>query len=132
MSLQNISFGYDRKKKILHDISLDIRNGDQVALLGKNGCGKSTLAKVLCGLLNENGGKIVFQGEKQPAKKRTQQISYVMQNVDFQLFGCSLYDDLLLGSENIPNVDMKIKEALAKLNLLNMIDDHPKIGRAHV
>ena len=33
--------------------------------------------------------------------------------------------DLLLGSENIPNVDMKIKEALAKLNLLNMIDDHP-------
>ncbi len=125
LSLQNISFGYDRKKKILHDISLDIRNGDQVALLGKNGCGKSTLAKVLCGLLNENGGKIVFQGENQPAKKRTQQISYVMQNVDFQLFGCSLYDDLLLGSENIPNVDMKIKEALAKLNLLNMIDDHP-------
>ena len=44
----------------------------------------------------------------------------------FQLFGCSLYDDFLLGSENIPNVDMKIKEALAKLNLLN------KIGRAHV
>lgn len=48
-----------------------------------------------------------------------------MQNVDFQIFGCSLYDDLLLGNEKVKQIDVKIKQILAEFNLLNLIDEHP-------
>ena len=48
-----------------------------------------------------------------------------MQNVDFQIFGCSLYDDLLLGNEKVEQIDVKIKQILAEFNLLNLIDEHP-------
>ena len=96
LSLQNISFAYDSEKKLLQNINIDIRSGDRIALLGENGSGKSTLAKIICGLRKENNGQIVFCKKNLPTKNRNLNISYVMQNVDFQIFGCSLYDDLLL------------------------------------
>ena len=125
LSLQNISFTYDSEKKLLQNINIDIRSGDRIALLGKNGSGKSTLAKIICGLRKENSGQIVFCEKNLPTKNRNLNISYVMQNVDFQIFGCSLYDDLLLGNEKVEQIDVKIKQILAEFNLLNLIDEHP-------
>lgn len=125
LSLQNISFAYGSEKKLLQNINIDIRSGDRIALLGKNGSGKSTLAKIICGLRKENSGQIVFCEKKLPMKNRNLHISYVMQNVDFQIFGCSLYDDLLLGNEKVKQIDVKIKQILAEFNLLNLIDEHP-------
>lgn len=113
------------KKKLLQNINIDIRSGDRIALLGKNGSGKSTLAKIICGLRKESSGQIVFCEKKLPTKNRNLNISYVMQNVDFQIFGCSLYDDLLLGNEKVKQIDVKIKQILAEFNLLNLIDEHP-------
>jgi ABC-type branched-subunit amino acid transport system ATPase component len=52
------------KSHILNDASLDVRDGEIVALLGRNGAGKSTLLKALCGLLPPASGQIVFQGRE--------------------------------------------------------------------
>jgi ABC-type branched-subunit amino acid transport system ATPase component len=51
------------KSHILNDASLDVRDGEIVALLGRNGAGKSTLLKALCGLLPPASGKILFEGQ---------------------------------------------------------------------
>jgi len=69
LSLEHISFGYVRGQDVLRDISLSVRAGDRIALLGHNGCGKSTLAKIICGLLPERGGLRGFQKNRPLSSK---------------------------------------------------------------
>ena len=125
LSLAEISFGYAQGKDVLQGLSLDIYAGDRVALLGRNGCGKSTLAKVICGLLKERAGEVRAEGEAIPSGKRCRAVSYVMQNVDFQLFGSSVYNDLLLGSEAVADIDERIRKTLADFRLTPWLEEHP-------
>ncbi len=63
LSIKNISSGYG-KKEVIHNISLDINQGEVVTLIGSNGAGKSTLLKVIYGLNDIWGdGKVIFEGE---------------------------------------------------------------------
>lgn len=101
----------------MQGLSLDIYEGDRVALLGRNGCGKSTLAKVICGLLKERVGEVRAAGEVIPCSRRSRAVSYVMQNVDFQLFGSSVYNDLLLGAEGAADIDARIRKVLEDFRL---------------
>ena len=114
LSLADISFGYAHGEDVLQGLSLDIHAGDRVALLGRNGCGKSTLAKVICGLLKERAGEVRAAGEALPCGRRSRAVSYVMQNVDFQLFGSSVYNDLLLGAEGAADIDARIRKVLGQ------------------
>ena len=125
LSLEHISFGYVRGQDVLRDVSLSVRAGDRIALLGHNGCGKSTLAKIICGLLQERGGHLSVGGESLVVRRRYTAVSYVMQNVDFQIFGSSLYHDLLLGNEEAEDIDARIRTVLAQFRLLPLIDEHP-------
>jgi len=61
--VKNISFGYT-EKAILHNISFNVKTGQNVAIIGESGCGKSTLLKVLYGIYDLNEGEITFKGEK--------------------------------------------------------------------
>ena len=66
LSLKNISyfiFEEGKKKEILRDISFDFFAGKNYVITGANGCGKSTLAKIIMGILNQTGGKIMLDGE---------------------------------------------------------------------
>ena len=119
LSLADISFGYAHGEDVLQGLSLDIHAGDRVALLGRNGCGKSTLAKVICGLLKERAGEAL------PCGRRSRAVSYVMQNVDFQLFGSSVYNDLLLGAEGAADIDARIRKVLDDFRLTPWLDEHP-------
>lgn len=125
LSLEHISFGYVRGQDVLRDVSLSVRAGDRIALLGRNGCGKSTLAKIICGLLRERGGRLSVSGEALAARRRYTAVSYVMQNVDFQIFGASLYHDLLLGNEDAEGIEERIRTVLEQFRLLPLIDEHP-------
>jgi len=60
---ENITFGYSGKT-VLHDVSFSIRKGEIVSLLGPNGCGKTTLIKVLLGLYRLKSGKVRFEGRE--------------------------------------------------------------------
>lgn len=127
LELKDITFGYKKEREILKGISFSVFPGDKVALLGKNGCGKTTLAKILCGLRKERGGSIRFDGKSLVTKDRSKITSYVMQNVDFQLFGYSVYNDLLLGNEGQTDIESKIQKVLDILNLSDMKEQHPTV-----
>lgn len=61
LSIQGVSVGYD-SLPVVHDVSLDVARGEVVALIGRNGVGKSTLVRSLMGLLPPAGGTIAFEG----------------------------------------------------------------------
>jgi iron complex transport system ATP-binding protein len=79
---ENITFGYS-KRTIFHDVSFPIRKGEIVSLLGPNGCGKTTLLKILLGLFRPgNGGKVLFEGREISSinqKMLARSIAYVPQ-----------------------------------------------------
>lgn len=82
LQADNITFGYSNKT-VLHDVSFAIRKGEIVSLLGPNGCGKTTLLKVLLGLYrSKQGGKVRFEGRELSSihqKTLARSIAYVPQ-----------------------------------------------------
>ena len=125
--VKDTTFRYKTGSDILNGISFVVFPGDKIALLGRNGCGKTTLAKLLCGLRKEQKGSISLNGEEVLPKSRSRTVSYVMQNVDFQLFGYSVYSDLLLGNEDVPDIENKIEKILSILHLADMKEQHPTV-----
>lgn len=58
IKLTNVEFSYDKKKKVLDNFSLEIKNGDKICLFGESGCGKTTIINLIMGLLKATKGKI--------------------------------------------------------------------------
>ncbi|WP_423751762.1 ABC transporter ATP-binding protein [Salinirarus marinus] len=83
LALEDVNAGYGRTP-VLHDISMDIQEGEIVSLIGRNGAGKSTLMKTIIGLLSPTSGEISFRGEAvtdDPAERRARRgIGYVPQD----------------------------------------------------
>jgi len=63
ISASSLSAGY-KERPVLHDISFSINKGEKVVLIGPNGCGKTTLLKVITGTIRSQSGDVIFQGEK--------------------------------------------------------------------
>lgn len=104
--LENIRYCYQREKTAIDGISLEIDAGEQIVLLGPNGCGKSTLQKVIAGLIFPSQGefwaydtKITKQKmqDKNFAAAYRQKIGFVFQNSDVQLFCASVLDEVMFG-----------------------------------
>jgi len=107
LKISNLSSGYG-KLRVLNNISLDIENGS-VGLFGPNGAGKTTLINTILGLVAAQNGELSFEGQditKLPAHKRVRMgISVVPQ--ERELFPTlTVYDNLVIGGENIPRVRM--------------------------
>ena len=62
IQVQDLSFGYKRGSKLFNNINLNIEPGKIYGLLGKNGMGKTTLLKLMCGLLHQQGGSALLNG----------------------------------------------------------------------
>jgi len=98
IKVEDISFGYSRKT-VLNDVSLSIRAGEVVTLLGPNGCGKSTLIKIILGLLRPATGTIFFNGENIlhiGSKSLAREIAYVPQ-IHKSSFPYTVMDMVLMG-----------------------------------
>lgn len=101
--LRNLSFGYDDTKLNLKDVSIDIKKGEYVSVIGHNGCGKSTLSKLIDGILVQNSGDIYIFGVKMTddnALLLRKDIGMVFQNPDSQFIGATVRDDIAFGLEN--------------------------------
>lgn len=120
LEAEHISFQYTKKRKILQDISFMIREGEMVSIVGTNGAGKSTLAKVICGFVKEDQGKLRYSGEDMAdwtIKERSAKIGFVMQNPNQMICKPMIYDEVALGlrirgvpEEEIgPKVDKALK-----------------------
>ncbi|MBQ3488119.1 MAG: ABC transporter ATP-binding protein [Clostridia bacterium] len=100
LEVRGLHFQYNRKRKILKDISFTVREGEMVSIVGTNGAGKSTLAKVICGFVTETEGEILFRGTSlkgQTIKERSQKIGYVMQNPNQMICKSMIFDEVALG-----------------------------------
>lgn len=112
LEVKNLNFQYTRKRKILQDVSLCIREGEMVSIVGTNGAGKSTLAKVICGFVKQQSGDILFEGRSindETIKERSLKIGYVMQNPNQMICKSMIYDEVALGLR-IRGVDEKTIE----------------------
>ena len=104
--LKNVSY-----KNILTDISLELKKGEVSVLVGNNGVGKTTLAKLLCKTVKPDNGEVNVN----------ELPFYIMQDPDFQLFGTSVYNELALVNDN----EEAITETLKYLGLYDYKDKHP-------
>lgn len=123
--VHDLSFSYVPGQPVLKNINLDIKKGDYIAIVGKTGCGKSTLAKTLMNLYEVDSGKITYDGidvSKISKKSLFGLVGVVMQ--DNFLFNMSIRDNLLLANENA--TDEELAYACKKANIYDFIMNLPK------
>lgn len=100
LEIDNVSYRYDRSRPVLEGYSGSVRQGDFIALVGPNGGGKTTLLKLIRGLLKPDRGRIVWRDQEVKAaklKRLAGEIGYVFQNPDHQLFAETVLDEVSLG-----------------------------------
>ncbi|MEG1663427.1 MAG: ABC transporter ATP-binding protein, partial [Clostridia bacterium] len=122
IDVNNLSFSYKKKLPLVLDgVSLTLKSGELSVLIGKNGCGKTTLSKLILGLLSPRTGSVLFDGEdakKMSVGKRANRIGYLFQNPDLQLFAPTVFEELafpfeiekLLDNGKIEKINSVIKE----------------------
>jgi len=127
LSLRNITFGYSRKEVILENINFELQAGKIYHLGGLNGVGKSTLSKILTGVLKPSNGHIFIQDREYNAYRYPGKvIGYSFQNPDEQLFANSIKSEIipkeyLKANKNVGNAEM----ILTAFGLSNLIEMHP-------
>lgn len=95
----HVSFGYDKERRVVDDVTFDVPQGSVTALVGPSGSGKSTLLNLLGGFWSPQSGEITLGGvalDKLGARALYQRIGYVMQDV--QLFDGSVLDNVRIGN----------------------------------
>ena len=100
---KNISFSYPDGNQALNKVSIDIKTGSTVAVVGANGAGKSTLLSLLIGIHTAKEGEIQIAGismEKKNLEEIRKKVGFVFQNPDDQLFMARVYDDITFGPRN--------------------------------
>lgn len=118
----NHSFGETIVSK---DIDFQCHKGEAIALIGPNGTGKSTIGRILAGLLKEKSGEVVLFGNHCRPKGRLGKVWYIPQDLDSQLFGEDLLDELTTGAEVNPERKQAAEEILEALELTPFIKQHP-------
>lgn len=137
INLSHISYNYE-EVSALNDISLEIYAGELIFFTGPNGCGKSTLFKLLNGLIFPTKGEYYFDNKKIDkntlqdnifAKNFHKRIGYIFQNPDVQLFNATVYDEIAFGPRqmnlNEDIIHQRVNELLIYLNIQHLQDKPP-------
>lgn len=110
---------------VADNINFSCKKGEVVAIVGPNAAGKSTLGKILSGLLKEDSGTVRYKGKRLTPTQRRGLVWYIMQDLDSQLFGEDLMDELLTGKKTVPERVQKAERILKNLELFSLKDRHP-------
>ena len=102
IKFQDVSFSYDREHDVVQKLSFSIGKGEAVGLIGANGAGKSTIMKLLLGLLTGEGRITVddLEVNKKNLAAVRQKIGFVLQDSDNQMFMPTVYEDMIFGPRN--------------------------------
>lgn len=103
IKLDKVNFGYRKQTPILFDVSFSIKENEYICIIGANGCGKSTVGKILSGLLKPWNGSITFNNQivdKTNVKNLKQKTGIIFENPNNQFIGLSVEDDIAFGLEN--------------------------------
>lgn len=137
IEISNLRLSYSKNQTpILRDYSLSVKSGEIVAIMGKNGCGKSTLAKAICALIKYDSGSICVNGIKISEKTSKSQmreirknIGYVMQLPEQQLFAQTVFEDVAYGPKNFGlegcELDSRVLNTLKSLHIEHLAQKSP-------
>ena len=127
IDFNDVSFSYDGYETVLDHVSFQIRKGERVAIIGKNGAGKTTAATLICGLHKPSSGSISINGKNIASfsvKEIGEMVSYVMQNPNQMLVKDIIKDEVALALElrgmSQEEIDERVKEALETCRLYRM------------
>lgn len=120
IKFDNVSFAYELEDEgvvnAVNDFSLNVPEGQFLAVLGHNGCGKSTVAKLINGILVPNKGKVTVEGMDTSDEEKTVDIrrivGMVFQNPDNQIVATIVEDDVAFGPENLGVEPSEIRKAV--------------------
>ncbi len=137
-SLKNVNFSYLGRFPALADITMDIRAGERIAIIGANGSGKSTLLQMLDGLIFADSGEFNFSGTKlnekkfydvKFAKEFRKRVGFVFQNPEVQLFCPCVKEDILFGPLQLGleknEVNKRLEKLVALLDLGSLLSRAP-------
>ena len=125
LTFENVSFSYEKERQILHDICLDIRGGQSVAIVGPSGSGKSTIGRLLFRFYDVTGGALFIDG--QDIRDVTQESLHSVIGVvpqDTVLFNDTIYYNIAYGCENATNTQIVEVSKLARIH--DLIKSLPK------
>lgn len=137
IEISNLNVSYTNSQTpIIRDYSLSVKSGEIVAIMGKNGCGKSTLAKAICALIKYDSGSICVNGIKISEKTSKSQmreirknIGYVMQLPEQQLFAQTVFEDVAYGPKNFGlegrELHSRVLNALKSLHIEHLAQKSP-------
>lgn len=112
LEVKNLSFGYNKGQQTLKNVSLSVKKGEMVSIVGRNGAGKSTFSKLVCGFEDPNQGEIFFEGQdllKENIRSRAKKIGYVMQNPNQMISKTMIYDEVALGLQKSGKSEEEIR-----------------------
>lgn len=132
VKFQDVAFGYDVEREVLHGINLEINRGDVIAVLGPNGAGKTTFVKHAIGLLKPKSGSVLVNGRdtrEASVAEIASMLGYVFQSPSHMLFAPTVREELSFGPTNMKHprqqIEMEVKEALKIVNLSDKENDPP-------
>lgn len=132
IEVEHLTFSYDGEQDVLKDVSFQIEEGSYTTIVGHNGSGKSTIAKLLIGLMEAKSGTITVDGIKLTEKSVydiRDKIGIVFQNPDNQFIGATVADDIAFGLENhqVPQEQMQtiIERFAQQVNMSKYLNSEP-------
>jgi len=132
IEIKDLHFTYPGGVEALRNISLNIKSGEQVAIIGQNGAGKTTLVKHLNGLLLPTRGQVLigdWDTIKYSVAKLATRVGYVFQNPDEQLFSKNVGMEVAFGPRNLgfsgEQVQALVQDALAMTELSDKTQTNP-------
>ncbi|MDG7043947.1 MAG: ABC transporter ATP-binding protein [Nitrososphaerota archaeon] len=133
IEVDGLNFWYDDGTHALKDLSFTISKGEFVGLIGQNGAGKTTISRVVAGILRKYKGTVKVMGkdlrDKNVVRNIPEHIGYVFQNPDHQIFMRRVYDEVAYGLKNLKvpasEMDQRVKDALESVGLGGKVNEDP-------
>lgn len=113
LEIEHLTFGYEAKHPVLEDVSLTVGRGEILCIAGRNGAGKSTISRLICGFHKPLSGSIRLDGRDlsgDTIRERADRIGFVMQNPNHMISKPMLYDEVALGLVNRGVPEAEIRE----------------------
>ena len=125
ISFDSVCFSYEEGRQILNNINIELKKGEWVAVIGSNGSGKSTFARMINGLLLPVSGEVKVEGlvtaDENSLQQIRQKVAFVFQNPDNQIVAATVEDDIAFGPENLSlppaEISKRVYEALKMTGL---------------
>ncbi|WP_301861010.1 energy-coupling factor ABC transporter ATP-binding protein [uncultured Megasphaera sp.] len=132
LEVRDVSFQYESGEPVLEHMNIQIEEGEFIGLGGRNGCGKTTVTRLLMGLEQPTSGEILHDGKVingDDASVRSRFMGYVFQRPERQMFRPTVREEAAYGPQQLgmsrEDVDAAVRDALAATDLTHLADAYP-------